>query len=222
MVAVVTPDTDLVVSTTNQQRGIADSYFTMQYAQELAFYGTPLNREPEAFLTLCGWTKDSNGDFIIPDDANNDERLSRERKGRAVVRYATRTLDQQCAWDGTKRYPPLSATQSLGQRLEFPRIFLYDRDGYWAGTTDIPLRIREAYAHWTFLLALEPDRMREVTEPGHLGQKKVTAGGSGGVSVEYDNADRPAAVPSWIRKLLNPYVEAWDLAGGVRSKWRRG
>ena len=156
----------------------------------------------------------------IPENEDEAARLVREREKRAVIRTAVTTLDTYAKWKGWKFNRIFNAdSYPEGQRLEFPRYYLQDRDGYSESYSVVPDAIKEPYILWAMTLALDPKRLRQSTvEPAHQGRSSVKADT---VGIVYDNQDRPAALPSYIRDLLSPYVKRWYYPGHDSVKFTR-
>ena len=110
------------------------------------------------------------------------------KKASALI-WATRLLDEQLSWLGTKA----SSTQAL----RWPRTDVMDADGYEFPSTSIPVWLRNATAELARYLLTE-DR---TAERGY-GLKRVTADV---VEVEFDSADEKPILPPSVRSMIGAY-----------------
>jgi hypothetical protein len=115
---------------------------------------------------------------------------SPEQKAAALI-WATRLLDEQCDWDGTK------ATNE--QALRWPRGGAVDADGIPFDIDEIPPALKAATAEFARLL-LASDRF-QVRDDAKGGLHSVSAGP---VSVTFNAVDRISLVPESVWSLLRP------------------
>lgn len=107
----------------------------------------------------------------------------------AALIWASRLLDEQVAWQGTK----VSASQSL----RWPRSGVSDADGYAFSSDAIPAWLANATAELARYLLTE-DR----TEERSYGLKSVKADV---VEVEFDSADEKPVIPTSVRSMISAY-----------------
>lgn len=88
---------------------------------------------------------------------------------------ATRYMEQRFRplYKGTIQFPPTTSPAFAGQGLSFPRLCLYDVNGYLV--TGVPLRIAQACAEY-MKRALTAELMPDPTLAGNLTSKTVKAG----------------------------------------------
>jgi hypothetical protein len=109
----------------------------------------------------------------------------------AALVCATRLLDEQCEWRGTK------ATN--GQALRWPRGGVYDVDGVGIDNDVIPPNLKRATAELARHL-IKSDRL-QVRDDARGGLQSVSAGP---VSVTFDKVDRISLLPESVLSLLRP------------------
>lgn len=118
----------------------------------------------------------------------------------AALIMATRVLDEQCDWIGTKK----SATQAL----RWPRYDAVDQDDYPIANDIIPKALKHATAELAKYLVAQD---RFATMDGQVaGLKSVQAGS---VSVEFDKVDRIAALPPSVLSLLDDLMVGGSASG---------
>jgi hypothetical protein len=115
-----------------------------------------------------------------------------EQKTAALV-WATRLLDEQCEWDGTK------ATNE--QALRWPRGGAYDADGVPFDVDEIPQSLKYATAEFARHL-LASDRF-QVRDDARGGLHSVSAGP---VSLTFNMVDRIGLLPESVCSLVAPYM----------------
>lgn len=107
----------------------------------------------------------------------------------AALIWATRLLDEQASWLGTKA----SSTQAL----RWPRTDVMDADGDEFPSDAIPTWLKNATAELARYLLTE-DR----TEERSYGLKSVKADV---VEVEFDSADEKPVIPTSVRSMISAY-----------------
>jgi hypothetical protein len=118
----------------------------------------------------------------------------------AALVWATRLLDEQCEWRGTKT--------TNEQALRWPRGGVYDVDGVGIDNDVIPTSLKRATAELARHL-IKSDRL-QVRDDARGGLQSVTAGP---VSVSFDKVDRISLLPESVLSLIRPL--AHGSAGGV-------
>lgn len=88
---------------------------------------------------------------------------------------ATRYMEQRFRgrYKGTIQFPPTTSPVFAGQGLSFPRLCLYDVNGYLI--TGVPVRVAQACAEY-MKRAITADLMPDPTLAGNLTSKTVKAG----------------------------------------------
>jgi hypothetical protein len=111
----------------------------------------------------------------------------------AALVWATRLLDEQCAWRGTKTINE--------QALRWPRGGVYDVDGVGIDNEVIPPAVKGATAELARHL-IKSDRL-QVRDDARGGLHSVSAGP---VSVTFDKVDRISLLPESVLSLLRPFA----------------
>jgi hypothetical protein len=104
--------------------------------------------------------------------------------------YATRLLDEQSDWFGTR--------STTIQALRWPRSGALDRDGETLEATELPVDIKRA----TMELAQWVKMADRTAEPDTAGYGAITVGP---LSVTIDRSDRKAVLPAIVATMLAPY-----------------
>ena len=120
---------------------------------------------------------------------------------------ATLKLDELFDWEGYR----LDAHQPL----DWPRYEVYNEDGYWEDSDQIPAQIQRATIELALSLLSENRFLRE--DPETVGLKKVKAGP---VEIEFDNEDRPTFTPDAVDRLVAHYVKSNPNAGYITLERR--
>lgn len=126
------------------------------------------------------------------------ENADTDQKGAALI-WATRLLDEQISWNGTK--------STSTQALRWPRTEVMDPDGYYFDGDIIPVWLQNATAELARYLLAE-DR---TAERGY-GISKVKADV---VEVEFDSADEKPILPASVRSMIGPYGSTGSEQGWV-------
>jgi hypothetical protein len=114
--------------------------------------------------------------------------------------WATRLLDEQCEWRGTKT--------TNEQALRWPRGGVSDMDGVAIDNDVIPTALKRATAELARHL-LKSDRL-QARDDARGGLQSVAAGP---VSVTFDKVDRISLLPESVLSLLRPITTG--SAGGL-------
>lgn len=110
------------------------------------------------------------------------------------LRQAARILDSM-SWKGTKLEP----TQSM----EWPRVWVKDRNGYPVYPTVIPVQVKNAQCELAIRL-LASDR-------GDEDSRLTTMEKVGSIQIEYEAGSRPRVVPGFVISLCGQFL----LGGGM-------
>lgn len=87
------------------------------------------------------------------------------------------------------------------QSMRWPRVDVYDRDGYYINANVVPQFLKNAQSELAFLL-VQADR---TVESGTEGFKKIKVGS---IELEIDGHDRVKAISPEINQMLTGYVES--------------
>lgn len=109
----------------------------------------------------------------------------------AALMWATRLIDEQVNWYGGKTYQ--------GQPLRWPRIGIYDPDGYSIGSYEIPQFLKDAVAEYARVLIGEDlttvnDDIRGISE------MKVDV-----IQIKFDKRDRKRMLPASVWSIVRQY-----------------
>ena len=123
----------------------------------------------------------------------------------AIVR-ATQYLSESFRYKG---YPKKPRNATGGQQaLEFPRVDLFDQEGYWVDSNSIPPEIMEATAEVMWQELVNPFSM----SPTYEYQSRVKSEKIGPIAIEYDvtykTAESARPVVLLVRDLIGQFLLA--------------
>ena len=156
----------------------------------------------DSYVTVLEYDSYS-ADYLGSDTATEKSESDKEQ----YLRRATQILDFGWIWKGNKA----KETQSR----EFPRIGLYDRDGYSISSSIIPISIKYAEMEIAETLATGVD-LTPVVEAGMAKRKNVKAGP---VSVDIEYAF-PTTSP--VITSVNKLISMWILGSIMQPHIVRG
>ena len=90
------------------------------------------------------------------------------------------------------------------QRLQFPRSYLYDRDGYWVDSETVPRFIKVAQMELAFYL-IENDAFE------NTGLEEINTAAVGDLDVDVRQERKAGSLPRVVERILTPY----RVGGGV-------
>jgi hypothetical protein len=120
----------------------------------------------------------------------------------AALVWATRVLDEQVSWKGTRN--------SIDQALEWPRIGVYDKNGFLYDNDEIPQWLIDATCELARALIAADRTADDFAGPRGFSQMTV-----GDLSLSIDKFDRQGVLPDSVVSMVSGYGTVSGSSGGM-------